>query len=205
MRSIESYDISLIIAYILVLFNLCLDTLLSPNVDTRRFALDDDTDKSSTLFVVIALIVVLGVPILMLSIVSGLNDNLGIGIIESPYREILSWSGIVLILFGFGLRAYAMRINRFFTRTLRIGEGQFIITEGPYRYIRHPGYVGHILMWHGFGLSSGNWFVFIIISIIINITYWYRIHCEELMLLRNFGVDYLEYSTRVKRIIPFIY
>ncbi|CAG8832118.1 3774_t:CDS:2, partial [Gigaspora rosea] len=112
-----------------------------PNVDTRRFALDDDTDNSSTLFVVIALIVVLGVPILMLSIVSGLNDNLGIGIIESPYREILSWSGIVLILFGFGLRAYAMRINRFFTRTLRIG---------PYRYIRHPGYVGHILMWHGF-------------------------------------------------------
>ncbi|CAG8606844.1 15918_t:CDS:2, partial [Dentiscutata heterogama] len=196
MSSITSHDIPLIIAYILILFNFSLDIFLRPNADTRRFDLDDDTDKSSTLFVYIAFIVVLGVPIFILSIVIGLNDSLGIGIIESPYREILSWSGIILILFGFGLRAYAMRINRFFTRTLRIGEGQFIVTEGPYRYIRHPGYAGYLLMWHGFGLSSGNWFVFIIISIIINIAYWYRIRCEELMLLRNFGVDYLEYSTR---------
>ncbi|CAG8475532.1 659_t:CDS:2 [Cetraspora pellucida] len=205
MISITSYDIPLIIAYIIVLFNLFIDTFLRPNADTRSFDLDNDTDKSSTLFVCIAFIIVLGVPVLILWVVIGLNDNLGIGVIESPYREILSWSGIILILFGFGLRAYAMRINQFFTRTLRIGEGQFIVTEGPYRYIRHPGYAGQLLMWHGFALSSGNWFVFIIISIIINIAYWYRIRCEEFMLLRTFGVDYLEYSTRVKKIIPFIY
>ncbi|GET53672.1 hypothetical protein RhiirA1_406489 [Rhizophagus irregularis] len=97
-----------------------------------------------------------------------------------------------------------MRINKFFTRILRIGE-EFIVTEGPYRYIRHPGYLGQLLIWIGFGLSSGNYLVALIIFIAIILTYLYRIRKEEVVLLRTFGVDYLEYSTRVSKLIPYIY
>ncbi|CAG8520960.1 3246_t:CDS:2, partial [Scutellospora calospora] len=94
------------VSYILVILNFAFDKCLRPNAYTRS------------------------APLLILSTnIIGLNDIIEIGIIESPYREILSWSAIIIILFGIGLRAYAMRINQFFTRTLRIGEGQFIVTE----------------------------------------------------------------------------
>ncbi|CAG8578150.1 15287_t:CDS:2, partial [Funneliformis caledonium] len=124
---------------------------------------------------------------------------------QYPFNLFVAWFGVCLIFLGVWLRWYAMRINRFFTRNLRIGEGQFIVTEGPYRHIRHPGYLGQLLIWNGFGLSSGNYLVASIIFIVISITYWFRIRKEEVSLLRTFGVDYLEYSTRVSKLIPHIY
>ncbi|GBC04469.1 hypothetical protein RclHR1_00570025 [Rhizophagus clarus] len=132
------------------------------------------------------------------------NENI-IGKISPHHLEFfISWFGIFLIFLGIWLRWYAMRINKFFTRILRIGE-EFIVTEGPYRYIRHPGYLGQLLIWIGFGLSSGNYLIALIISIAIIITYLYRIRREEAILLSTFGVDYLEYSTRVSKLIPYIY
>jgi protein-S-isoprenylcysteine O-methyltransferase Ste14 len=65
--------------------------------------------------------------------------------------------------------------------------------------------LGQLLIWIGFGLSSGNYLVALIIFIVIIFTYLYRIRREENILLRTFGVDYLEYSTRVSKLIPYIY
>ncbi|PKY37684.1 hypothetical protein RhiirA4_528878 [Rhizophagus irregularis] len=133
------------------------------------------------------------------------NDDDIIGkIYPYQFESFISWFGIFLIFLGIWLRWYAMKINKFFTRILRIGE-EFIVTEGPYRYIRHPGYLGQLLIWIGFGLSSGNYLVALIIFIAIILTYLYRIRKEEVVLLRTFGVDYLEYSTRVSKLIPYIY
>jgi len=133
---------------------------------------------------------------------NGNHDNI-IGKINPPFELYISWFGIFLIFWGIWLRWYAMKINKFFT-VLRIGE-EFIVTEGPYRYVRHPGYLGQLLVWIGFGLSSGNYLIALIIFIVIIFTYLYRIRNEEVILLRTFGVDYLEYSTRVSKLIPYIY
>jgi protein-S-isoprenylcysteine O-methyltransferase Ste14 len=53
----------------------------------------------------------------------------------------------VLYLLGNVICIWAMRANRFFSSVVRIQEdrGQVVVSEGPYRWMRHPGYVGFIV------------------------------------------------------------
>jgi protein-S-isoprenylcysteine O-methyltransferase Ste14 len=54
--------------------------------------------------------------------------------------------GIALMGLGLGVRLWAMlTLGQFYTRTLRVSEGQHVVEQGPYRLIRHPGYVGTML------------------------------------------------------------
>jgi protein-S-isoprenylcysteine O-methyltransferase Ste14 len=54
---------------------------------------------------------------------------------------------LFIALGGYGLIIWAMVSNRFFSRIVRIQKdrGHAVITSGPYRYVRHPGYVGMLL------------------------------------------------------------
>jgi len=45
-------------------------------------------------------------------------------------------------------------LGRFFTRTLRVTGEQRVVSDGPYRVVRHPGYLGDILMWTGAALTT---------------------------------------------------
>jgi protein-S-isoprenylcysteine O-methyltransferase Ste14 len=59
---------------------------------------------------------------------------------------------ITVFLLGQGIFLWAKRVNNFFAAVVRIQteRGQTVCQEGPYRYLRHPGYLGGLL----FGLSS---------------------------------------------------
>ena len=54
---------------------------------------------------------------------------------------------LVVMVLGIVLTVWAMRANAFFSGTVRIQEdrGHTVVTGGPYRWVRHPGYVGAIL------------------------------------------------------------
>ena len=54
--------------------------------------------------------------------------------------------GAAVFVFGQGLITWSMRVNPFFEKTARIqtDRDHKVITSGPYRYVRHPGYVGTI-------------------------------------------------------------
>jgi len=54
-------------------------------------------------------------------------------------------AGAALFAAGMTTSAWAMGTNPFFEGTVRIQPGQTVIETGPYRYIRHPGYLGLIL------------------------------------------------------------
>ncbi|MCE7990081.1 MAG: isoprenylcysteine carboxylmethyltransferase family protein [Caldilinea sp. CFX5] len=60
--------------------------------------------------------------------------------------------GVLLYLIGQGIFLWARYVNHFFSSVVRIqlDRGQTVCTDGPYRYVRHPGYVGGIL----FGLAA---------------------------------------------------
>jgi protein-S-isoprenylcysteine O-methyltransferase Ste14 len=68
-------------------------------------------------------------------------------------------AGFVGYTGGLGLSMWAMLVNRFFSSAVRIqaDRGQYVITEGPYRYVRHPGYTGGILYLLCSGLALGSW------------------------------------------------
>lgn len=68
--------------------------------------------------------------------------------------------GSGLILAGFALTTWSMAVNRNFEPAVRIQQDRVhnVITGGPYRYMRHPGYTGVILSFFiGMPLALGSW------------------------------------------------
>jgi protein-S-isoprenylcysteine O-methyltransferase Ste14 len=86
-----------------------------------------------------------------------------------------------------------------------IRDNHQIKKDGLYKVIRHPAYSGSILSFIGFGISLNNWISLIIITILIVSAMLYRISIEEKLLIEHFGPDYLEYTKKTYRLVPWIY
>jgi len=153
------------------------------------------SDRGSSRLIVVMFWVVIILPPLL--------NFFGVGQLHLPR---VGWLGILIMLLGLGLRIWSMRVlGEYYTRTLRVTETQAIVKQGPYRLIRHPGYLGVILLWIGFGLALGNWMATLIMAVLLFSVYGYRIRSEEVMLIDRFGKDYLEYSQQTWRLVPFVY
>jgi protein-S-isoprenylcysteine O-methyltransferase Ste14 len=77
-------------------------------------------------------------------------------------------------------RAWSMRtLGASYSRTLRTGEAQPLVDEGPYRLVRHPGYAGSLLTWSGFAMASRSLPVFVLVSGLLGWAYRDRIRAEE--------------------------
>jgi protein-S-isoprenylcysteine O-methyltransferase Ste14 len=67
-------------------------------------------------------------------------------------------AGAVVLAAGLGLSGWAMIANAYFSTAVRIqsDRGQTVCRGGPYRFVRHPGYVGFILQSLGTSLLLGS-------------------------------------------------
>ncbi|MCD4847393.1 MAG: isoprenylcysteine carboxylmethyltransferase family protein [Candidatus Aegiribacteria sp.] len=116
------------------------------------------------------------------------------------------WIG--LTGFGFGLVLFwrvHKTLGRNWSPILEIRRNHKLITDGPYKYIRHPMYtqiwIWVICQW----LVLSNWIVGIVGVLAWTILYIIRIPEEEKMMIEEFGQQYEDYITRSKRIIPGVY
>ena len=117
-----------------------------------------------------------------------------------------AWAGVAVGILGFALRIWAMRVlGRFYTRTLIIAPDQPVVREGPYRFVRHPGYLGSMLIWVGAAASSGNLLSLAAVSALLAVAYTYRIVMEERMLIDALGKPYVEYRRHSWRLLPFVF
>ncbi len=114
--------------------------------------------------------------------------------------------GTVLMAAGFALRTIAAStLGKFYSRTLRTKDDHRVVSEGIYHLVRRPGYLGMILQFIGAGLTVANFIVLIIVAGLIIPAYVRRIAVEESMLSSTLGQEYVEYMSRTKRLIPFVY
>jgi protein-S-isoprenylcysteine O-methyltransferase Ste14 len=69
---------------------------------------------------------------------------------------------LVFTIFG-GLTIWAVVVNRFFSPVVRLQEdrGHHLVTLGPYRFVRHPGYLGMVLSVPASALALGSWLAMI--------------------------------------------
>src|SRR6267142_1197784 len=59
----------------------------------------------------------------------------------------IAWCGAALVPVGFAIRLWAtLTLRHVYTRTLRIQPGQELMRRGPYRWVRHPGYLGSLTL-----------------------------------------------------------
>jgi protein-S-isoprenylcysteine O-methyltransferase Ste14 len=115
-------------------------------------------------------------------------------------------AGGCLIVLGLIIRLSAIKqLKEYFTINVAIRDDHRLITDGLYKYIRHPAYSGGILSFIGFGLCYGNPISFLIIVIPYLLLILNRIKLEEAVLTDKFGDDYSEMKRRTKKLIPFIY
>lgn len=113
---------------------------------------------------------------------------------------------LVIMFFALLLRIWAARsLGRFYTRTLLTSNEQKVVETGPYARIRHPGYLGGILLWSGFGVLSSNLILAVLFPIMFIVSYLYRISVEETMLVMSLGDEYARYRKKTSRLIPFVW
>ena len=116
----------------------------------------------------------------------------------------LSCIGLALLIVSYLILFFVMRENSFASKGLRIHEDQTVITTGPYKLVRHPLYMGGIIMSISVPLTLGS-LTGLIPVLFFPFIYAVRIRKEEQMLLRELK-GYDEYRQKVKyRLIPKIW
>ena len=114
-------------------------------------------------------------------------------------------TGAMLIIIGVAIRAQSRRaLGKGFSYMLRVRPDHHLITEGIYKHIRHPAYVGDLLFHFGVALLfSSCWGLLAMFGLIPCLLY--RITIEEKMLTEKFGETYRTYMKSSKKLIPRIY
>jgi protein-S-isoprenylcysteine O-methyltransferase Ste14 len=120
--------------------------------------------------------------------------------------ELPNWLGWVgAVLFGGAIwllwRSHA-ELGRNWTPTLGIRDEHTLITEGVFRYIRHPMYAAHILWAIAQVLMLHNWIAGYSFLVVIIPQYLLRMDKEEQMMIDQFGEAYRAYMQSTGRIIP---
>jgi protein-S-isoprenylcysteine O-methyltransferase Ste14 len=101
-----------------------------------------------------------------------------------------------------GLRVWSMRTLRgHYARGLRVVEGQPVIRSGPYRFVRHPGYLSALLAWVGGALSTRNAAPVAFTLLAVGTAYRHRMDAEDALLLRDLP-GYAEYAATTGRLVP---
>jgi protein-S-isoprenylcysteine O-methyltransferase Ste14 len=113
--------------------------------------------------------------------------------------------GLAMQATGLALRAWSMQtLRQSYTRTLRVSNEQEVVDRGPYRHLRHPGYLGSLLVWAGFGLSSCSVPVVGAVAALIVPAYVRRIDTEEILLEGQLH-GYAAYRAKTRKLLPAIW
>jgi len=118
----------------------------------------------------------------------------------------LTWVGAAIMITGIIFRQYVISVlGKFFTATVQIQNNHELIKAGPYRYIRHPSYLGILIIAIGLGIALANW-ISLLLCIMLPVTgIMQRIKVEEEELERYFGLQYQDYRKGTWHLIPYIY
>ena len=123
----------------------------------------------------------------------------------TPAMVAAAWTGIALGFARLLLRLWAvLTLRQRYTRTLLIDDEHAFERGGPYRFARHPGYLGSLLCLNGFALASLSVAVFAISVVTTVAAYAYRIRVEDRMLIGKFGAAYENYRREVGALLPFV-
>ncbi len=114
--------------------------------------------------------------------------------------------GLSLIALGSILFIWARgALGHFYSGHVSVIEGQRLVQDGPYHFIRHPAYAGYLLIAFGivFGYSSLAGLLVILVLLLPSLLY--RMNVEDKLLFEHFGEAYRRYASRTRRLLPGIW
>ena len=114
--------------------------------------------------------------------------------------------GFSLFIIGLALQGVAeATLGKYYLPSIGTAEGQKIIKNGIYKYIRHPGYFGELLIFFGLGFVTYSLLGILGAFIVSLIIYFGEVIPEEKYMLEKFGKEYQEYMKETFRFIPYIF
>jgi len=116
----------------------------------------------------------------------------------------LSIAGDLLAVLGMAVYFFVIKENSFAAATVRVAEGQTVISTGPYATVRHPMYSGALLVLAGMPLALGSWWGLLFVPLFIGVFAWRLLQEEKL--LRKDLPGYEKYLRKVHyRLVPYIW
>ena len=115
----------------------------------------------------------------------------------------LRLGAIVAFAAGLSLFVWAMHVNRFFSSVVRIQRerGHHLVSGGPYRWVRHPGYSGAVLAILASGIALCSWLATAVGALGVPLLLWRTIVEDRTLLAELRG--YPEYAQKVRwRLLP---
>jgi protein-S-isoprenylcysteine O-methyltransferase Ste14 len=131
-----------------------------------------------------------------------LTDRLDWGTIDGDTTR---WCGVVIYTMGGVLRLWPVFVlgNRF-SGLVAIQPEHRLVTTGPYRWIRHPSYLGMLLCVLGWALAFRS-LAGVLLAAATVVPVIARMDAEEALLIGAFGEQYWTYRVRTARLLPGIY
>jgi protein-S-isoprenylcysteine O-methyltransferase Ste14 len=119
--------------------------------------------------------------------------------------DAVRWLGVVIFAAGGALRLWPVYVlgNRF-SGLVAIQQGHTLVTDGIYRVIRHPSYLGLLLNSLGWALAFRSG-VGLLLTAVTLVPLVARIRAEERLLQSQFGAEYDAYRARTSRLVPGLY
>ncbi len=140
------------------------------------------------------------VPFLLAFILPGIDKRLGWSNVPST----IIVAAELLVFIGYILFFLVLKENQFASRVVEVEKGQKVIQSGPYRFVRHPMYMGAVLMYIASPLALGSYWAIIPAIFIIPI-FIARIINEESVLTKELE-GYSDYKLKTRyRLIPGIW
>jgi protein-S-isoprenylcysteine O-methyltransferase Ste14 len=134
-------------------------------------------------------------------------------LVISAYDHRMGWSSVptwvcllgdVLLATGLGIAMLVVIQNGYAAATVTVETGQTVVSGGVYTFVRHPMYVGNVIMMVGVPLALGSYWglVFVLPGVVALV---FRILDEEKLLTHELA-GYREYTQRVRyRLVPHVW
>jgi isoprenylcysteine carboxyl methyltransferase (ICMT) family protein YpbQ len=120
--------------------------------------------------------------------------EIGLDVLAPVFSLVSAWLGLSAL----------RTLGRQWSYAARLIEGHKLVTEGPYRLVRHPIYTAMLGMLLATNFAFGHWVGLLAAGAVFVIGTMIRIRSEEKLLRQAFGPEYEDYARRVKAFIPFV-
>jgi protein-S-isoprenylcysteine O-methyltransferase Ste14 len=167
-----------------------------------RGDLDDQTSADWS-----AVLILVAIPVIELGAIFAVIDNVA-PLPGAPWWPVIL--GLTLIWIGMGLRIWAALTLNQASSTDRLSQLSakrrlYVVDHGPYRQLRHPGYLGALAGFAGLGIAGGYWASAIIMMVGTFTVFLIRIRVEEKELLQMLGEEYACYMRHTARLFPGVF